>query len=66
MLSNDEAIEIYRKLALKVDIALKEVERNKDNPPTDGGIAVLVIFRELESMGYVLAKRELLVKLAKK
>jgi hypothetical protein len=47
---------LARRLAQAVDQKLKEPRDPKD-PPTDGQVAVMVIFDELAKMGYTLERR---------
>jgi hypothetical protein len=49
------AQELARNLARAVDRGLKE-PRDPADKPTDGQVAVMVVFRELEAMGYVLVR----------
>jgi hypothetical protein len=46
-----EADVLGRALSKAVDRALKEYKRDPANPPTDGQIAVMVIFSALDGLG---------------
>ena len=53
--SKEDAQKLVRHLARAVDRRLKD-PRDPANPPTDGQVAVMVIFSELEAAGYVLGR----------
>jgi hypothetical protein len=54
-MDKEEARGLYRHLSTMVDENLK-LSRNPNDRPTDGNVAVLTVFIELEKMGYIIVK----------
>ena len=52
-----EADALGKALSRAVDRALKEAQRDPVDPPTDGQLAVMVIFGALDGLGFELVRR---------
>lgn len=58
MSDKEEALRLGRYLARAVDHGLAHQTRDPKSPPTDGELAVMIIFRELDELGLTLVRRK--------
>lgn len=58
-MNKERARGLHILLSALVDKALEQ-PRDPNNPPTDGNVAVMTVFEELEKMGYIMIHKSVM------